>query len=217
MSVTFDHDRALRIGLPESIFCASKSLEAITALVRDHTQPGCRPVLFTRLDPQVFLALGPDLGARLDYHPLSRTALTGALPKTSGGTVAVVSAGTSDGPVVWEAARTLAYLGIDHTVFEDVGVAGLWRLTERLDEINTHHIIIVVAGMDAALISVLGGLTARPLLAVPTAVGYGVAEGGASALNSMLSSCAPGIGVFNIGNGYGAACAAARILRLLND
>lgn len=217
MSVIFDHDRARRIGLPESIFCASKSLESIAALARDHTRPGCPPVLFTRLDPQVFQTLDPNLTARLDYHPLSRTAMTGVLPEASGGRVAVVSAGTSDGPVSWEAARTLAYLGIGHTVFEDVGVAGLWRLTERIEEINAHQVVIVVAGMDAALVSVLGGLTPRPLLAVPTNVGYGVAEGGASALNSMLSSCAPGIGVFNIGNGYGAACAAARILRLIND
>jgi NCAIR mutase (PurE)-related protein len=129
--------------------------------------------------------------------------------------VAIVSAGTSDGAVAWEAARTLDYLGIGHRLFEDCGVAGLWRLTERLPEINEHDVVIAVAGMDAALASVMGGLTAKPLLAVPTSVGYGVAQGGESALHSMLASCAPGVSVFNVDNGYGAACAAARIVSLL--
>ena len=100
-------------------------------------------------------------------------------------------------------------------MFEDCGVAGLWRLTSRIAQINEHDVVIAIAGMDAALASVLGGLTPKPMLAVPTSVGYGVAEGGSGALNSMLSSCAPGIGVFNIDNGFGAACAAARIAGLL--
>jgi pyridinium-3,5-biscarboxylic acid mononucleotide synthase len=100
-------------------------------------------------------------------------------------------------------------------MFEDCGVAGLWRLTSRIAEVNEHDAVIVVAGMDAALASVVGGLTPKPLLAVPTSVGYGVAEGGESALTSMLASCAPGISVFNIDNGYGAACAAARIAGVL--
>ena len=134
------------------------------------------------------------------------------LPARAGGGFAVLSAGTADGPVAWEAARTLRYLGITHKVFEDCGVAGLWRLAERLDEVNTFDALIVVAGLDAALASVMGGLTPKPVFAVPTSVGYGAAQGGHAALASMLSSCAPGVAVMNIDNGYGAACAAARII-----
>ncbi|GAB6035540.1 nickel pincer cofactor biosynthesis protein LarB [Fundidesulfovibrio butyratiphilus] len=216
MSVTFDHARTGRIGLPESVYCAEKPFESIVRLAREFGRRPETPVLFTRLAPEIFDRLPPDAARALDYHPLSRTAMTGRLPFAGTGRVAVVSAGTSDGPAAWEAARTLEHLGVDHTVVEDVGVAGLWRLTSRLEEINAHHVVIVTAGMDAALASVLGGLTPRPLVAVPTSVGYGVAAGGQAALSSMLSSCAPGVCVVNIDNGYGAACAAVRILRTLN-
>jgi NCAIR mutase (PurE)-related protein len=129
--------------------------------------------------------------------------------------VSIVSAGTADGSVAWEAARTLEYLGIAHTIYEDSGVAGLWRLASRLDEINASDVVIVVAGLDAALASVLGGLTPKPIFAVPTSVGYGVARNGETALSGMLVSCAPGVAVMNIDNGYGAACAAARVVNLL--
>lgn len=216
MSVTFDHGRMDRIGLPESVYCEGKPFAAVERLVREHLEPGAAPMLFTRLSVAMHARLAPELAAGLDYHPVSRTAVTGAHPRLGPGRAAVVSAGTSDGPVAWEAARTLGYLGVEHTVFEDVGVAGLWRLTSRLEAINAHQAVIVVAGMDAALASVLGGLTSRPVVAVPTSVGYGAAQGGTAALNAMLSSCAPGICVMNIDNGYGAACAVARMLRLLN-
>jgi len=156
-----------------------------------------------------------DIRAAYDYHALSRTAFGECLPKRPKGRVAVVSAGTADGGPVWEAARTLTYLGIDHKVFEDCGVAGLWRLSQRLEEIASFDAVIVVAGLDAALASVLGGLVRGPVLAVPTSVGYGMADGGRAALSSMLCSCAPGIAVFNIDNGYGAACAAARVIHAL--
>jgi NCAIR mutase (PurE)-related protein len=159
--------------------------------------------------------LPKDVQNGVDYHAHSRTAWGEKLPVRKCGRVAVVSAGTSDGAVAWEAGRTLTYLGIDHTMFEDCGVAGLWRLTERISQINEHDAVIVTAGMDAALASVLGGLTPKPVLAVPTSVGYGVGKNGESALRSMLASCAPGISVFNIDNGYGAACAAARIVSAL--
>ena len=215
MSVLFDHGRAERIGLPESVFCEGKPFEALAHLALEHTRPDAHPILFTRLSPDVFARLPAKAANHLDYHPLSRTAFNATLPKRQVGKVAVVSAGTSDGPATWEAARTLTYLGIAHTVYEDSGVAGIWRLTNRLEEINTHHVVIVTAGMDAALASVLGGLTPRPVIAVPTAVGYGVAKGGETALHAMLASCAPGVTVMNIGNGYGAACAASRIISLL--
>lgn len=116
------------------------------------------PVLFTRLAADVFARVPAEIRAGYDYHPLSRTAFGDALPPKGKGRVAVISAGTADGFVAWEAARTLAYLGIGHKLFEDCGVAGLWRLAERLEEINTFDAVIVVAGLDAALVSVMGGL-----------------------------------------------------------
>lgn len=213
--VLFDFGRSARIGMPESVFCQGKPLDTVTALLRKFARGGGHPILFTRLAPDVFQSLPQDVQNGVDYHAHSRTAFGDTLPRREKGRVAIVSAGTSDGAIAWEAARTLTYLGIAHSMFEDCGVAGLWRLTERLPEINEHDAVIAVAGMDAALASVLGGLTAKPLLAVPTSVGYGVADGGGSALNSMLASCAPGVSVFNIDNGYGAACAAARIVGLL--
>lgn len=128
------------------------------------------------------------------------------------GSVAVVSAGTADGFVTWEAARTLEFMNIPYQVFEDCGVAGLWRLESKIEEINRHRIIIAVAGMEAALGSVLAGLTSRPIIGVPTSVGYGVCDGGKTALNSLLACCSPGLSVVNIDNGFGAACTAAKTL-----
>jgi NCAIR mutase (PurE)-related protein len=213
--VLFDLDRSARSGLPESVFCQGKPIDSLTALLRTFARGCGHPVLFTRLAPEVFDAMPADIRRGVDYHAHSRTAWGDTLPPRDGIRVAVVSAGTSDGAVGWEAARTLTYLGIAHTMFEDCGVAGLWRLTSRIAQINEHDVVIVVAGMDAALASVVGGLTPKPLFAVPTSVGYGVAKGGESAFSSMLASCAPGIGVFNTDNGYGAACAAARIAGVL--
>lgn len=213
--ILFDHARAARIGLPEAVFCEGKPFDALLDLLSRFGKGAERPVLFTRLHPDVFARVPAHLRKLYDYHPLSRTAFGDTLPPRPRGRVAVVSAGTADGPVMWEAARTLAYLGLSCKVFEDCGVAGLWRLTERLEEINAFDAIIVAAGLDAALASVMGGLTPKPVIGVPTSVGYGMAEGGRSALSSMLCSCAPGVVVMNIDNGYGAACAAARIVSLL--
>jgi NCAIR mutase (PurE)-related protein len=125
----------------------------------------------------------------------------------------VVAAGTSDVAVAREAARTLRYYGEPVAEITDVGVAGLWRLLERIEEIRRMKVIVAVAGMDAALPTVIGGLVSSPVIGVPTSVGYGVAEDGRTALHAMLASCAPGLVVTNIDNGYGAACAALRILR----
>ena len=214
-SILFDHARTARIGLPEAVFCEGKSLESIQELLSQFGRESGRPILFTRLAPEIFALMPEHLRAGVDYHPLSRTAFGLACPPHNKGRVAVVSAGTADGFVTWEAARTLEYLGISHKDYEDCGVAGLWRLADRMSEINEFDVVIVVAGLDAALASVLGGLTGKPLFAVPTSVGYGVADKGRAALASMLTSCAPGIGVMNIDNGYGAACAAARVVHLL--
>ncbi|MDR3153236.1 MAG: nickel pincer cofactor biosynthesis protein LarB [Deltaproteobacteria bacterium] len=213
----FDHDRPGRIGLPEAVFSEGKTPEDLRSLL-ERFRRGCgRPVLFTRLAPGFFAGLPEDLRAAYDYDPVSRTAFGESLPERDPRLdCAVVSAGSSDSPVAREAARTLRYLGFRARLYEDSGVAGLWRLSGRLEEINSHKAVIAVAGLDAALASVLGGLTPRPVVAVPTSVGYGLARNGESALASMLLSCSPGITVVNIDNGYGAACAAARILNLLD-
>lgn len=214
-TVLFDHARATRTGLPEAVLCEGKSDAVLTGLFQTYGRNGSHAVLFTRLKPEVFARMPADIQALVDYHPLSCTAFGRAMPAREHGSVGIVSAGIADGPVTWEAARTLEFLGIRHTVYEDCGVAGLWRLTERLDDINSHTAVIVVAGLDAAIVSVLGGLCPRPLYAVPTSVGYGMAEEGRAALSSMLVSCAQGVGVMNIDNGFGAACAAAKVLNLL--
>ena len=130
--------------------------------------------------------------------------------------MAIVSGGSSDVPIASEAKKTLEYYGVNSLMISDVGVAGLWRLTERLQDIQNHKVVICIAGMDAALPTVLGGLISSALIAVPTSVGYGMAEGGETALRSLLVSCAPGISVVNIDNGYGAACAAIRILNQIS-
>jgi len=215
--ILFDHGRHARIGLPEAVFCEGKSTVAVLSLLEEHAGAEAAPVLFTRLAVEVFEEAPPCVRKGYSYHPLSRTAFVRPLPPNGGGRVAVVSAGSADGCATWEAARTLEYLGIEANIYEDKGVAGLWRLTASLPDLAKHDVIIVVAGLDAALASVMGGLSGRPMFAVPTSIGYGVARKGEAALSSMLTSCASGIGVMNIDNGYGAACAAARIINLLAE
>lgn len=215
-NTVYDYQRRERIGMPEAIFCAGKDTGSLNQILAELIAHPSHPVLFTRLAPERFNLLDPALSARLDYDPLSATAiLHGALP-TRAGTVAIVSAGTSDLAVAREAARTLEFSGIGHTLVGDVGVAGIWRLMERVAQIRLHDVIIVVAGMDAALASVMGGLVDKCVIGVPTSVGYGVATGGGTALNAMLASCAQGVLVTNIDNGFGAACAAARIIHTLH-
>ena len=205
-----DFAREERVGLEEAIFAAGKSVAQLDAIC-DAAEARGASLLLTRLDPDNAEALAPR--HRLDYCAVSRTAVFGAARHlNAGGRVAVVCAGTSDIPVAREAVRTLAYQGERATLVADVGVAGLWRLTRRLDELRAHPVLIVAAGMDAALPSVLGGLVAGAIIAVPTSVGYGVAAGGRAALDAILASCASGLSVVNIDNGYGAACAALRLL-----
>lgn len=215
--ILFDHARTARIGLPEAVFCLGKSRESILSLMQGAGLDREKPILFTRLSAELFYSFPEELRETYSYHALSGTAFAAAFPRRPRGKVAVISAGTADGRTTWEAARTLEYLGIEHEVYEDNGVAGLWRLTGKLDALSVYEVLIVVAGLDAALASVLGGLTGKPIFAVPTSVGYGMAKNGEAALASMLVSCAPGIGVLNIDNGYGAACAAARVIGLLQN
>ncbi len=207
-----DRERTARIGFGEAVYCAGKSPEQIAAILG---AVGDAPLLLTRLDPARLDALPAELRVRLDYDPVSRTAWTGtAAPLSPGRRVAVVTAGTSDLPVAREAARTLRFSGHDAAEIADVGVAGLWRLLRRVEELRTFAVVIVVAGMDAALPSVVAGLVPGVVVGVPTSVGYGVAAGGRAGLDAMLASCAPGLSVVNIDNGYGAACAALRVLGL---
>ncbi|MDO4550442.1 MAG: nickel pincer cofactor biosynthesis protein LarB [Planctomycetia bacterium] len=213
--ILFDHGRYARIGLPEAVFCEGKSRETLQKMLETYSQNTQNPILFTRLHAEIFESLPEEIQMKYDYHALSQTAYTHTLPQRDKGSVAVVSAGTADGRTTWEAARTVEYLGIKACVYEDLGVAGLWRIVTNIEKIASADVIIIVAGLDAALASVLGGLVEKPIFAVPTSVGYGVARGGETALASMLASCAPGIGVMNINNGYGAACAAARIMNVL--
>jgi pyridinium-3,5-biscarboxylic acid mononucleotide synthase len=210
-----DFERGARIGLDEALFCESKTVDQISAIV-DAVKAKTGHMLLTRLEPSKYEALIARHGASLDYDPLSRTAILGkphqALLRAP---AAIVMAGTSDLPAGREAARTLAFAGQQYREYADVGVAGLWRLLERIDDIRSSPVVIVAAGMDAALVSVVGGLVASAVIALPTSVGYGVAQKGVTALHAALASCAPGISVVNIDNGYGAACAALRILRAM--
>jgi pyridinium-3,5-biscarboxylic acid mononucleotide synthase len=215
--IRLDLQRAARIGFDEAIFCAGKSVDHIARILDQAREKQLR-LLLTRLHETQFVELPDPHRARIDFEPLSRTGFYDAPHALDGEPhCAVIAAGTSDIFVSREAARTLRYYGVPHLEINDVGVAGLWRLMERLEEIRRMKVVIAVAGMDAALPTVLGGLIPGAIVAVPTSVGYGIAEGGHAALHSILSSCAPGVSVMNIDNGYGAACAALRILRAFHS
>lgn len=213
----WDAARRVRIGLAEAIMCEGKTPAQIAAICGDAAKDG-HPVLLTRLEPAAFAALPGGLAARMDYDPLSRTGILGEVPAAKGlSRVAVVTAGTSDLGVAREAVRTLAAYGEAATEVADIGVAGLWRLLERVDELKRFPVVILVAGMDGAIFSVAGGLLPGVLIAVPTSTGYGASRHGETALNAALASCAPGVLVVNIDNGYGAACAALRILKGIRE
>ena len=209
-----DDARQARIGFDETIYCAGKSPRQLDAILARSIKAS-RPLLLTRLDAGMFDALVPAHRAALDYDPVSRTATLGG-PAAGSGTprVAVVTAGTSDVPVAKEAVRTLAYYGEAALEVYDVGVAGLWRLLDRIEDVRAMPVVIAVAGMEASLPSVVGGQVPGLVVAVPTSNGYGVSAGGRVALDASLASCAPGLAVVNIDNGYGAACVALRALRL---
>jgi NCAIR mutase (PurE)-related protein len=208
---TIDHHRALRQGFPEVIYGGGKTTEQIVAIAeRIAERHGA--FLATRLSADAIEAIERRFD-RVEINALGRTAhLAGTEPPAAGrGTVLIVTAGTSDLPVAEEAAVTACALGNRTARLNDVGVAGLHRLLARKDEILGASVIIVIAGMDGALASVLGGLVRVPVIAVPTSVGYGAAFGGIAPLLAMLNSCAAGVTVVNIDNGFGAAMAASRI------
>ncbi len=207
-----DWDRRSRIGIDEAIFCQSKSTAQVEQIVREAA--GRRQnLLLTRLVSDDFGKLPKSVRERLDYDALSQTGiLEWSAADQRSEKVAVVTAGTSDIRVAKEAVRTLRYHGFGCAEYYDAGVAGLWRIQSLAPALSDYPVVIVVAGMDAALPTVVGGMIAPAIVAVPSSVGYGVAQGGHAALQTVLASCAPGIVAVNIDNGYGAACAAIRIL-----
>ncbi|WP_159715802.1 nickel pincer cofactor biosynthesis protein LarB [Geminicoccus flavidas] len=208
-----DWVREERTGVAEAVLCAPKSDEQVRGILRQ-AQEARHRLFLTRLGPERFGRLPADLRAELDYDPVSRTAMLGGSAPAGPARVALVAAGSSDLPVLREAERTLAFHGRAAHAVVDVGVAGLHRLLRRIDELRRFDVILAFAGMEGALFTVLGGLVDVPVIAVPTSVGMGVGQGGRVALQSALSSCAPGITVVNIDNGFGAACAAVKLLNL---
>jgi NCAIR mutase (PurE)-related protein len=207
-----DLDRAARTGDPEVVYGEGKTPEQVVGILRTlHERHPDRAVLATRLSAESLDVVGEELPeAHLDE--VARAATLGPIP-TARGLVAVISAGTSDAPVAAEAALTAAVHGAGVVRIEDVGVAGLHRLLEGRERFAGADCLVVVAGMEGALPSVVGGLVGVPLVAVPTSVGYGASFGGVAALLAMLNSCAPGVSVVNIDNGYGAGVFAARVAR----
>jgi len=205
--IRMDRQRASRLGFPEIVYGEFKSADQIARIIREHAERRA-PLLVTRLGEEKVPA-----GASGTYDAIARTFMSAPPGAPEGApAVAIISAGSSDRPVVAEALNTLTFLGVGATCYQDIGVAGLNRLLERLGEIGAHDVLIVVAGFEGALPSVVAGLLPQPVIAVPTSVGYGVASGGHSALHAMLASCANGVLVTNIDNGCGAALAARRLI-----
>jgi NCAIR mutase (PurE)-related protein len=209
-----DWERERRTGVAEAVFCPGKTAAQIEAAATLAVAEG-RRLLMTRLASEAFASLSPALKDQLDYDSSSATAILGGVSEAElqAEGALIVAAGTSDLGVAREAARTLSFHGFAAPLIADVGVAGLWRLLAKVNELRAAKVIIAVAGMEGALFSVLAGLVEAPVIAVPTSVGYGVAAGGTAALNSALASCATGLVVVNIDNGFGAAAAAIKILR----
>lgn len=213
-SARLDHHRHLRTGLPEAVFGENKSVEQLVEILR---------AMLRQQSVAMATRVSPDKGARvcqqlktLHHHPTARI-LTGNeqyIPiECNRGTVVIVSAGTSDLPVAEEARIALQWFGHPVETVYDAGVAGLHRILAHCELLQQGTVIIVIAGMEGALPSVVAGMTAAPVIAVPTSIGYGTGKGGYSALLGMLNSCSPGLAVVNIDNGFGAACMAAAINR----
>ena len=214
--VRLDMARTERIGFDEAILCARKS-DTQLATIMDELLESDSSALMTRLEADVYDSFSARYRQALDYDPVSRTAFCNwiAPPQNQYLPVAVAAAGTSDMPQAAEVIRTLTYLGVPSDHYIDIGVAGLWRLLERVDTLQKYPVVVAVAGMDGALPSVLGGLISGSLICLPTSTGYGASRGGETALSAALASCAPGLTVVNIDNGYGAACAAFRIVNMI--
>lgn len=209
-----DNHRALRQGVAEVVYGAGKTPAQIIDISRSLRENGQRTVLITRLSPQAAQEAAGAL-TEFEYYETGRIGVVGGMPQPDGvGTIVVATGGTSDMPVAEEAALTAQALGNRVTRLYDVGVSGLHRLLSRMEDIMQARCVVAIAGMEGALASVIGGLADCPVIAVPTSVGYGAAFGGVAALLSMLNSCASGVSVVNIDNGFGAAYQASLINHL---
>lgn len=206
-----DGHRSLRKGFPEVVYCPGKTAAEVAAILSRLREHHPR-VLATRAEPELAAAVCEEV-PQAAYHARPRMLTLGDPPAERVGGVCVVTAGTADRPAAEEAALSLEFMGAAVERIFDVGVAGLHRLLGHLDSLTRARAIVVAAGMDGALASVVGGLVRAPVVAVPTSVGYGASFGGLAALLTMLNSCAPGVAVVNIDNGFGAACMAAAINR----
>jgi len=205
-----DHHRELRQGIPEIIYGAGKTPEQITGIAGAMLDKKQRLILVTRLSQETADTVKKNLP--LEYYQMARIGIIGEIPKPDGiGKIVIATGGTSDMPVAEEAALTAQALGNDVVRLYDVGVAGLHRLLSRLDAITDAQVIISIAGMEGALTSVIGGLVDCPVIGVPTSVGYGASFNGLAALLTMLNSCASGVSVVNIDNGFGAGYLASMI------
>lgn len=208
---TLDHHRSLRKGFPEVIWGEGKTASQIAIIIKKMLNKN-HPILATRVDVRKAASIKKSI-PKITYHPVSRTlTLTmDKIPKTGKGTILVVTAGTSDIPVAEEALITATMMGNKVDQLYDVGVAGIHRLVGKKEKLTSASVLIVVAGMEGALPSVIGGLVDKPVIAVPTSTGYGTGLGGIAALLSMLNSCASGVAVVNIDNGFGAGYIASLI------
>ena len=205
-----DLHRSIRCGFPEVIFCPGKTADQVVQIARRIVEAGA-PLMATRISPEQMEAVRAAL-PDIEYHQAARMVTRGLPQKPpTGGTILIVSAGTSDIPVAEEARVTAYCMGNKVEHIYDAGVAGIHRLLHRTDEIQRANVIIVVAGMEGALASVVGGLVHRPVIAVPTSIGYGASFGGLAPLLTMLNSCAAGVSVVNIDNGFGAGYIASLI------
>jgi hypothetical protein len=208
-----DHHREMRTGYPEIIYCAGKSVEQVREIFRVMSEKE-NNVIGTRANNEMYESVR-SVSADAVYYPMARIiSLQNIKPKVPESKIAIITAGTSDMPVAEEAAITAELLGNNVLRIYDAGVAGIHRLVDKLPEIRNCRVIIVIAGMEGALASVVGGLVDKPVIAVPTSVGYGANFGGISALLAMLTSCSTGITVVNIDNGFGAGFAASMINKM---
>jgi NCAIR mutase (PurE)-related protein len=209
-----DSGRQERTGCPEVVYCMGKTVDQAEAIMARMREKGI-PVLGTRAGPELAERITKGF-AGAEYDPVARTLTIGSLYKAGErlGLVAVAAAGTSDLPAAAEAARTAEFFGSNVKLICDIGVAGIHRLFARLPELREARAIVAAAGMEGALAGVIAGLVSAPVIALPTSVGYGASFGGVSALLGMLTSCAPGISVVNIDNGFGAGYQASLINRL---
>jgi pyridinium-3,5-biscarboxylic acid mononucleotide synthase len=208
-----DHHREIRTGYPEIIYCAGKTIEQVTGIFRVMAEKE-NNVMGTRASSEMYDAVKKITSDAIFYAEARIISVCKKVPETADSSIAVITAGTSDIPVAEEAAVTAELLGNKVVRIYDAGVAGIHRLVDKLPEIRKCRVIIVIAGMEGALASVVGGLVDKPVIAVPTSVGYGANFGGISALLAMLTSCSSGVTVVNIDNGFGAGFSASMINKM---